>query len=231
MKERPLLMTPENAQKVFDGVKTQTRRIIMPQPEDVGYRKNCLVQPFCPGTEWPLAYSEKRGSHWSKSEPLVCPYGFVGGQCWIQEPHYLFGHWERSLTKVSGRSTWRFLCKRSHGVRFPDNPPAEVKKTRTERGWFRRHGMHMPRWACRTVVELTEIKVGGVQDITPDDIQAEGVDCNRLDGGFDDGVAFGNFILLWDSINGPGAWQRNPWVWALTMRRMKPSETTTKEHA
>jgi hypothetical protein len=78
--------------------------------------------------------------------------------------------------------------------------------------------MLMPRWACRTVVEITEIRVQRVQQISYEDEGAEGVTlgphCNDRHSGF---------IALWNSINGADSWNVNPWVWAITFRRVKLS--------
>ena len=70
-------------------------------------------------------------------------------------------------------------------------------------------------------LEITEVRVQRLQEITAEDCKAEGVECN-CEGGFDEGVAFGNFVLLWDAIHGPGAWETNPFVWALTYRKAQP---------
>jgi len=83
--------------------------------------------------------------------------------------------------------------------------------------------IHMPRWASRLTLIVEGVKVERLQDITPADAIAEGmypsansqtIDCateNPRDG----------FSRLWDSINGPGAWESNPWVAAISFRVIK----------
>lgn len=198
MKERPILLTPENAQKCFEGVKTQTRRIVEPQPN-----KQLLCR-ILDGT-WGYEFS---GDDWR------CPYGNVGDRLWIRE----------AWAAYSGGVT--IECEEYDLVEGPiaidETGPLTVVYRGAEDScperW--RSAMHMYRWACRTVVEITEIRVQRLQDLTAEDCQAEGVDCNCLEGGFDAGVAFGNFVLLWESISGAGSWDENPWVWAITFKKV-----------
>lgn len=198
MKERPILMTPENAQKVFEGTKTQTRRIIKPQPNVVhGWNGEYLVtnQIFRDGRPG-----------------LKCPYGIVGDRLWIREawgmsyidivptdrPFIEGGTWG-SPSRPNRRQCVVF---KAHGA-MPDNSPLETAR------W--RPSIHMPRWACRSVVEMTEVRVERVQDISEEDARAEGC-------GYIQTVA--EFATLWTSIHGPDAWKRNDWVFVLTFKRL-----------
>jgi hypothetical protein len=76
----------------------------------------------------------------------------------------------------------------------------------------------MPRWASRITLEITDVRVERLQDISEGDAKAEGVDPIR------EKVPTHRdaYRYLWDDINGTGAWQANPWVWALTFRRVAP---------
>jgi hypothetical protein len=71
----------------------------------------------------------------------------------------------------------------------------------------------MPRWACRTVVELTEVRVERVHEITQEDAKAEGCGSHHT-------TPRGEFMQLWESINGAGSWAANPWVWVISFRRI-----------
>lgn len=100
-------------------------------------------------------------------------------------------------------------------------------------------GIHMPRWASRITLLVTDVRVERVQDISEEDAIAEGIeDVTRQitpndpslrfwrryrDGsgvGYVDS-AIGSYASLWTSINGPGSWNANPWVAALSFERVE----------
>lgn len=209
MKERPILMTPENAQKVHDVAKTQTRRVLNPQLE-IRCHMLCVAKKTDDGFWiWPNA----------KEEVIrECPYGIVGDRLWIRE-----NGWERPYRTErmlrDGADTWEpfyydaLLC------------PGEAEELKAY-GFKRRPSIHMPRWACRTVVEITDIRVERVQNISEDDARAEGCQplpdaeiAARIAG---DSPARMEFWALWKSINGPDSWERNEWVWVITFRKVRP---------
>jgi hypothetical protein len=75
----------------------------------------------------------------------------------------------------------------------------------------------MPRWACRTVVELTDVRVERVQEISEDDAKAEG--CKpHYPSGVDGRIYRRPFECIWESINGKDSWELNPWVWVLEFK-------------
>jgi hypothetical protein len=92
--------------------------------------------------------------------------------------------------------------------------------------------IHMPRWASRITLRITDIRVERLQDISEDDARAEGAMWH--DGGtywhsgwrhdYSDvhADAYSSFARLWNNINGPGAWDANPWVWVVSFERVKP---------
>lgn len=178
MKERPILFTPENAQKVHEGVKTQTRRIV----KDFGAFHNGVLH--CGG---------KHGL-----AKAICPYGQVGDRLWIREAFCLCGE-EGSKTPL-----YRGQCEEYKSLKPIWKP-----------------SLHMPRWACRTVVELTEIRVERLHDISPSDALAEGIFCPEV--GYaqhGDRAPVLLYRSLWASINGQESWGQNPWVWVLTFKRV-----------
>lgn len=82
-----------------------------------------------------------------------------------------------------------------------------------------RQGMHMPRWASRLTLTVTEVRVERLQDCSEADAVAEGIEPgHRLPCGGMSHAATDLFCDLWDSIHGPGAWALNPWVAAYTFR-------------
>lgn len=180
MKERPILMTPENAQKVFDGTKPQTRRIVKRtdsgRVKRVGSTKN-----------------------WHLGDPdavLACPYGVVGDRLWIREAWSRCDECSMEIYKGQGVMNCPYCDASTAGLKFTPS-------------------IHMPRWASRTVVELTEVRVERLQEISEKDCIAEG--CGSP---ITRDMKKPHFMRLWESINGPGSWALNPWVWVLTFRKV-----------
>lgn len=202
MKERPILMTPENAQKCFDGVKTQTRRIVKPQPEEGMKILGPEMYTPCrtdkngemyPGEDVFGVYSDD--GEWG----VACPYGAPGDRLWIREAGW-FKQWPGGNTIKAYKANW----DGHDGTPWGDIEPKK---------WM--PSLHMPRWACRTVVEITEIRVQRIQEISHDDAIAEGLSYEITTD-----VPCSNFRDLWISINGPDSWDANPWVWALTFKKV-----------
>ncbi len=170
VKERPILMHARSIAAILAGRKTQTRGIVKPQPEEVGFGRNCKVAPYCTGTEWPLAYYEMRGACWNSSQPLICPYGRPGDQLWIKEAwayrldmDHLKG---TQLYEAGIRDAWYW----ADGIGKCCNTGCAGAAGRVRSARF------MPRWASRLTLEITNIRVERVQNISEDDAKAEGVD-------------------------------------------------------
>lgn len=101
----------------------------------------------------------------------------------------------------------------------------------TEGDWTRpRPSIHMPRWTSRITLEITDVRVERLQDISETDVKAEGCSPLVWDGSAGpadlidwplkskDRPYANDYALLWESINGPGSWGINPWVWAISFR-------------
>lgn len=213
-KERPILFSGPMVRAILEGRKTQTRRVISPQP--VYYPKEKYL-------EW----TDKRGlksgcplkdAHWW----LSCPYGKAGDSLWVRETWANTG---RQTFYPEGGGSFEagteFIC-------------AVYRATATEANlshnptW--KPSIHMPRWASRITLEITQVRVERLQDISESDAEAEGVAVSHYY--CDEGTAqdptpahrcdpVGKFRELWESINSkPGRrWEDNPWVWALTFKR------------
>ena len=187
MKERPILFTPEHAQKVLVGTKTQTRRIV---------KRNASGRVQAVGSP----------KNWHLDDPdavLACPYGAVGDRLWIKEAwawpgEELFMH-KGCPADAETVEKWK---------QDKNAPPVKWKPS-----------LYMPRWACRTVVELTEVRVERVWEISERDAIAEGVQpCGHTSFHVDEHTC--SFRLLWETIHGKGSWALNPWVWALTFKKV-----------
>jgi hypothetical protein len=198
MKTRPLLMTTGNVRKIRAGEKTQTRRVMVIEPETDAVGNILSLPP--------------------------CPYGEPGDLLAIKETFYCFGYWCDLNLGLPGKAQWSWVDQTDamHPVLFPSTlqgyTPPKVPRGLT--GYHKRPSLYLPKEEWRTFLEITEIRAERLQDISPWDALYEGVSSS--------GDARDNFKKLWDSINGtPRAngddisWNANPWVWALTFR-LKP---------
>jgi hypothetical protein len=75
----------------------------------------------------------------------------------------------------------------------------------------------MPRWASRITLEITEVRMQRLHDISEEDARAEGAPPGLNPDGSGESYVAG-FGDLWESIHGPSGWNANPWVWAITFR-------------
>lgn len=209
MRERPIPMTPENAQKCHDGTKTQTRRIVRVPAwaSDDDMPKLAIQRPATGIAYYVDGIPVKR---------LTCPYGVVGDRLWVREPWAWPGEEEHLYKGNSSDARLVDEWKK-------DQNNCQVKWTPS---------IHMPRFACRTVLEITDVRVERLQDIGEEDAKAEGV--TRIDHGREyyfsamrDEPDHRNWVdptdaykELWESINGAGSWAQNPWVWVISFRKV-----------
>jgi hypothetical protein len=194
MTDRPIIFSAPMVRALLEGRKSQTRRVLKPQPwlsmakkwnwEPTGKR------PFCTWWDGP-PYIQITDALPMDQAPWA-----IGDRLWVRE-------------------TWwpcdeRIMAERWRGgiVYKADGGHDEMR-----RRW--RSPIHLPRWASRLTLEVTGVKVERLQEIGGADAIAEGC------------VVVGNspppldqFADLWNAIYGPGAWDKNPWVYALTFNAM-----------
>lgn len=247
-RERPILFSSSMIRAILDGRKCQTRRLLKANAAILEILAKHSGWAWSGGTDgWGGAHIEINGG--TLSVPLRCPYGTVGDKLWVREEHYRYGHWEqvdgpRRRTRT-GRQRWRFVADLDE-IRY--EAPAEFRKGRHHRdpatpAWHKRLARFMPRAASRITLEITDVRVRRLQEISASDACDEGalevLDAGHplraacyekhgtwtgnerldVDGPFAGAVAA--FATLWDSINHKRApWASNPWVWALTFRRL-----------
>lgn len=200
MTDRPILFSAPMIRALLDGRKTMTRRILKPQPTmlpGVNPEFSQLVAKQGADGVWRVYGSEPA------SEPFKVRHR-VGDRLWARETHYVWsaGYKDGSGQRISYRAT------------EPDAPTSWTP------------GIHMPRWASRLTLTVTDVRVERLQDISMDDAAAEGL--RYIDDGpgagfwvVDDTPVCGDgsveaYAQLWDHINGADAWAANPWVTATT---------------
>lgn len=217
MADRPILFSAPMIRALLAGTKTQTRRLLKPQPSK----------------PWDGLFHD-RGRWWTGDsltgeaiETLRVPYAH-GDRLWVREAHYLTddGDTEYALFPADeGGEIAEHLEQIARMERDYPNPEHWAKHKRL------RPSIHMPRWASRLTLTVTEVRVQQLQEISEADVLAEGCPC---DPDYHDTTADGSnphmvrleawrwtsprawYHRLWDAINGPGSWDANPWVVAVS---------------
>ncbi|MCA3380202.1 MAG: hypothetical protein ING08_08155 [Roseomonas sp.] len=210
MTERPILFSGEMVRAILDGRKTQTRRKMKVQPPpDARVTVEHYTSIVTDRRYGDMKPGKKVfGALWDGGEcGLPCPYGQPGDHLWVRES----GAWRDGVVAFAATDLVLPLGQK----------------------W--KPSIHMPRWASRITLRITDIRVERLQDISEEDARAEGA--RRFDDlpsmhpyGQDArwsmdvptttdqclGTARFSFAHFWNSINGPGAWEANPWVWAIS---------------
>ena len=204
MSARPIIFSGPMIRAIIAGRKSQTRRVAKPRG-----RVSLLD-----GT-WSDSYVLDPGNRdWLLRD---CPYGAPGDLLWVRESWRL---WESSASSsIDGEPLDPDVLRGSlKGMdeEFLRSRPIEYCADSEDEGPWR-PSIHMPRWASRITLRLTDVRVERLQAISESDATAEGAQPVVVppDGG--SGPYTEGFRELWDSINaGRGyGWKENPWVWAL----------------
>ncbi len=231
MKETGILMTGSNVKLLIDDLKTQTRRVVKPQPEIVGdHVITCL--------HWKGVNCGSIRGNGQDCLKTQCPYGQVGDRLWVRE-----------LLREERKGAWFYDV---------DNAPVMVAKSDelAMRTWTHHKeqdycsSMFMPKWACRLWLEITEVRVEQINQISEEDAKAEGMGNMS---GLSSFVT--SFRWYWDSINAAPKpqyckkvithytsypWEAiqevreyrglpwyvcgNPWAWALSFKKITKEE-------
>ncbi len=209
MKERPILFSGPMVRALRDGSKTQTRRVVKPQPTHFN----------------PVGVPRRVVPTGGPSDVIRCPYGQPGDRLAVRETFYAWGRWETRYSAKKGRDEWHFVdmtleCGRSYAYDTDEDTPMIVTRRSTVVPlWWRRPAIFMPRAASRITLEITSVRVERLQDISEADAKAEGVALKNSPAAFLTSYVRG-FRDLWESINGSSSWTANPWVWVIEFRRL-----------
>lgn len=208
MNEKPILFSGEMVRKIQSGEKTQTRRIVKPQPTrmlqaaSLGNGDWLLTSQ----TDEELARSEC-GEFYRLSGDFK-----VGDRLWVRETFQLCewfqDHWEPAKLRPEAQTIQKFYAA---DQALPDQEGL---------GW--RPSIYMPRWASRITLEITDVRVERLQDISEKDAKAEGVSRSETVRGHKVYHASyrAAFSSLWNSIYDPRSWESNPWLWAITFKKL-----------
>jgi hypothetical protein len=228
-KERPILFSASMVRAILDDQKTQTRRVVKMPPD---FEQFTHLRP-AQGAEAPkntfIAYWLECGEEGGGTF-FRCPYGKPGDRLWVRETFCI----ESSKEVVyeppfnDGRPIrhhndehWGPWWQQPHYRATDPTPELEVGTGDPGVKW--RPSIFMPRWASRILLEITAIRVERLQSISEADARAEGTQEPSLVPTI--GACWSErdaYAKLWESINGPGSWAANPWVWVVEFRRVMP---------
>lgn len=224
MTERPILFSGEMVRAIIAGRKTQTRRIVKPQPDRV----------LDGEAYWYIGGHRLRPT---ATNPLRCPYGQRGDILRVKESAWMWCEKRPNGKTRTGRDKWHYVPIVRAPIHYtadhPSKPEVAVLSPDTENSWEWRFkvGRFLPAWASRITLEIVSVRAEWLNDISEADAEAEGCEpqwepgCSgRLMegiGGFSHRPAGSAFANLWESINGPGSWEANPLVWRIEFRRVR----------
>lgn len=220
MRERPILFSTEMVQAILDGRKTQTRRVL----------KNAKLDLFIDDITWgytaftPQRHISVRGKWVDQNKDdrygesfIKCPYGKVGDRLWVREAWCKVTDPFAISEGIGYKADMDFVMDAKG--RFKDGDT--VWNFEKPEAWKFKPSIHMPRWASRITLEITNIRVERIHDISIEDIIAEGCSTTLREGYACEDLRE-QFSILWDSINAKRGfgWSENPWVWVIKFQKI-----------
>lgn len=257
MKERPIIFSGESVRAILGGTKAQTRRILNPQPEHAqiyDWRGKRLHESEYRHWCWRQHVGADNFFDITGQLGHACPLGIAGDRLWVREAWMPFERAE-TMRSVSGGPFMPTGDYLPGGIGYKADldkcaqvPVFDGKITvcRTPEGPWK-SPIHMPRWASRLTLEVVSVRVEKLQEISVEDVQAEGIvlPCTERNGHacpllnltasplpgdfspklFKDWTEADfwrhAFAIAWDKIHGKGAWMLNPYVWRIEFRRVE----------
>ncbi|HYN54360.1 MAG TPA: hypothetical protein VES38_06620 [Methylotenera sp.] len=206
MKERPILFSAPMVRALLNGSKTQTRRVIKPQPtitEGGGLTwKNACYGINTDGTPYTRAFIKHHS-----------PYGQIGDQLWVKETWRTWASLDDVKPSLLENGIIRDYAAGGNSVGA--GLVCDVSKK-----W--RSPLFMQKRFSRITLEITGIRVERLNDCSEEDAIAEGVTFEPTHARHQERMARIAYEKLWESINGAGSWAANPWVWVVEFKVVKP---------
>lgn len=209
-KERPIIFNGQMVRAILDGTKTQTRRPIKPQPKERPGLALVVTTYSAPDESHALFFRGPTVESPGIDPVAKCPYGVVGDRLWVRE----------TFTYITKARNEYYTHIRPDGCPVELLPKADFPDdSRLACPWT--PSIHMPRWASRLILEVTAIRVERVQDITGQDVIAEGFELHPV---LHYSKAVQEFTDTWSNIYGVGKpgldFKSNPWVWVIEFRKV-----------
>lgn len=193
MTDRPIIFSAPMIRALLDGRKTQDRRVLKPQPFPCADGWGCVDRNGAP-------------QKWLPCLPKLHPYA-PGDRLWVREAWRVDAEWDDCPPReFDGADAIHYEADSEQRLHLWGNPftPGRLRSP-----------IHMSRWASRLTLLVTEVRVQRLQDISAEDVTAEGIPFES------DALApyewsVSRFADIWNSIHGPDAWDANPWVAAIS---------------
>lgn len=198
--EKPILFNSEMVKAILEGRKTQTRRVVK-----AGSWENLVSEVMRVNNKWV----------WETIEySLTTPFGKVGDRLWVREKHKVKG-------LCSGCYEYACDCGHFEVTYAADNKSKIMGEWDCDSDFpkteYWRPSIFLPRFLSRITLEITNIRVERLQDISEEDIYAEGI--KKVEWALSHGP-HDEFKDLWQSINGAESWNANPWVWVVEFKKI-----------
>jgi len=224
--EHPIIFNGWSIRRILAGDKHMTRRIVKPQPEEVDPPNR---QTWTPERKW-LRWKKIKQTSGSLAER--CPYGQPGDVLWVREAFRV----PKAYDDMSPRKYVDEVAFDDgfHPVQYEADESDTIKwispKGRTVEWGRKRPSIYMPRELCRLRLRVEDVRVERLQEISPDDADAEGIkplqqlpyepktvlQAQRVQGE----SLITEFADKWRQIHGDGAWDENPHVWAVEFSKI-----------
>ncbi|HCI9217790.1 TPA: hypothetical protein NQE19_001484 [Klebsiella pneumoniae] len=229
MTERGMIFNGEMTRAILDGRKTQTRRIMKVQPSEDFTPMNMALETdykarwYTPGVVDKDGYlqpaSKKVFGVSNENEGYSCPFGAVGDRIWVREtfqgPLFDYDLMDSYCKDPTPFEKPEFCVYKADGVPAPEFYDAD-----DELHCCWRPSIHMPRWASRILLEITDVRVERLNSISEEDAGREGYPAVPSPyGGHMDKWLW--FRQLWDGIYPEQSFKHNPWVWVLSFKRVE----------
>lgn len=204
MTDRPILFSTPMIRALLDGSKTQTRRALKIK----GYKGFFQFGPSdTNGYDWTFRRADHVWEDYKHGRLLSLLPHQIGDRLWVREAHYLTD---------DGEAEFAVYAADVEGVAAHMKDMQCVMASHPQVDWSKhlrlRPSIHMPRWASRITMTVTEVRVQRLQEISVGDAIAEGCLGYVSHDGEDGEAPQEQFRDLWNSINGHNAWNANPWI-------------------
>lgn len=203
MKERGMIFNSEMVRAILDGRKMQTRRIMKVQPDTPEFGLRRIIESSKANENGMYFWSQDDACGIkARSKPFLCPYGEVGDRIWVRET------WAEAGASAPELKLYR--------ANYPDHVPSHYENVPPVGEILWTPSIHMPRWASRITLEITDVRVERLNNISECDAKAEGAptECTLIGD-----KHYPGFRSLWKSISGEESWAANPWVWVIEFKR------------